>query len=120
MIYIDNYSGDTAALTLKEKNTLTGTTYYYIELTNCQNLQISVLPLTDTSSYASRYNLFTINLPSTAFTGYYDYECFVSYTSGLTSVSGETSVEVGKLLYKVAETDVTTYTSTDTNYTYDG
>lgn len=118
MIYIDNFSGDTAALTLAEKHSLTGNTYYYLQLTNCQNLQNILLQLTDISPYPTRFNLFEINLTASALTGYYDYECFVSNTSGLNSMSGLTSVEIGKLLYKVPETNVTTYNPSETNYTY--
>lgn len=95
MIYLQEHSGTTVALTLKEKQTLTNPEFY-IEFINTQTLNGYVLKITDISIRPDRYNLFQIDLPSTLEYGYYDYICYES-ASGF---SRTLILETGKMLYQ--------------------
>lgn len=116
MIYLEQLTGNTIALTLSEMSTLVNP-FYYIELINCQTLTSTIYKLSgDTSAYKDRINIYNLNLSADTSAGYYDYNVYE--TTGSTYTTDLNIVEFGKMLFKTPEKNVYEYKPIETNYVY--
>ena len=95
MITLSNYQATLTPFTLLEQTTLTGTTYYILDLFGKQKDDTTLILLTgDTSTNTDRYNYFPIDLtPYNLIEGQYNYRVWQSPTPTL-SITGLTSCDI--------------------------
>jgi len=123
MITIPNYTSSLTPFTLKETTTLTGATYYILDLFGKQKDDTTLLFLTgDTSTNIDRYNYFPINLtPYNLIEGQYNYRVWQT-SSQVLSTSGLTTNDIVEdgLCYisGSGSTQNQTYTITQTKYVF--
>jgi hypothetical protein len=124
MITIPNYTSSLTPFTLKEKTTLTGTTYYILDLFGKQKDDTTLLFLTgDTTLNVDRYNYYPINLtPYNLIEGQYNYRVWQTPNNVLTT-SGLTTTDIVEdgfcYIYNSGTTNPTIYTTQQNKYVYE-
>ena len=127
MIQITQGQANIVVLTLKEKTTLTNPKYLFVFKNDQTNVE-STFIATDTSSYADRYNRFTVtektnpnNLTGEvrlSLDGFYTYTIYEQTSStNLNPANATGIVETGKVQVNATPTTDHTYTP-DSNITY--
>lgn len=129
MITINKNEANNCFFTLNEKTTLSPA-YYLLELVSKQNNTSKVVRLSgDTSTDTVRYNKFTITeVPSGSEdldtanvyleSGEYDYFVWQSSATTLTLSAATSIVESGRFKVNGTGTTESTFTDTDTEYTF--
>lgn len=123
MITLANYQTTLTPFTLLEQTTLTGVTYYILDLFGKQKDDTTLILLTgDTTTNVDRFNYFPINLtPYNLIEGQYNYRVWQSPSSAL-SVSGLTTNDIVEdgfcYIYSSGSTQNTQYIQPQTKYVF--
>ena len=129
MIHMTKGNTSTIILTLTEKVSITEP-YYLIEFINDQTREVQKCFISDISEYPDRYNKFNITegeepdnydgevLLGNA--GEYAYTVYQKESNANLTTTGLTVLEKGICVLHTTEETTSTYTPTETNYSYNG